>query len=126
MKKILSLLFLLTLLITTIQQANAIKYEEAINESKPLAILVYASWAEDVDAVKDAFDSIQGKYNNYNFVALDIATADTKEFNKRYPIYANLPYVLLFRDRGKISRYLQKNCILDSSCFAEKLNFFAN
>ena len=62
----------------------------------------------------------------YNFVYLDIASEDTKLFNQKYHIYPNLPYVLLFKDRGRISRYLQKNCINDEACFTEKLNFFAN
>lgn len=127
MKKILSILFLLTLVFANAQQAQAIKYDEAINQSKPMALFIYASWADDVDKMKQAFDTMESKYNKtYNFISMDIASSDTKEFNKKYPIYANLPYVLLFKDRGKISRYLQKNCVLDSSCFAEKLNFFAN
>lgn len=127
MKKILSLLFLSTFFVANALQAEALTYEEAINQSRPLAVLVHVSWADDVEQTKQAFNSMASKYDNkYNFISLDIASAETKEFNKRFPIYANLPYVLLFRDRGKISRYLKKDCVLNPSCFAEKLNFFAN
>ena len=127
MKKIFSMLFLLTLLLCNTTSANALKYEEAINQSKPMALFVYADWADDAAKLKQSFDAMEKKYGNtYNFVSMNIASADTKEFNKKYPIYANLPYVLLFKDRGKISRYLQRTCVMDTSCFSEKLNFFAN
>ena len=50
----------------------------------------------------------------------------TKEFNKKFHIYPNLPYVLLFKDGGRVSRYLQQTCILDDACFSERLNMFTN
>ena len=115
MKKILSTLFLLTVILFNALPSKAITYKEATESNKPMAILVYASW---VDNLEDS--------QSYNFVYLDIASEDTKLFNQKYHIYPNLPYVLLFKDRGRISRYLQKNCINDEACFTEKLNFFAN
>jgi len=127
MKKFLSLLFLLTMLLINANRANAMNYEEASKDSKPMALLVYASWADGIDKVKQTFDTLSEKYGNkYNFVSMDIASQDTKAFNKKYHIYPNLPYVLLFKDGGKVSRYLQKNCAEDSSCFASKLDMFAN
>ncbi len=127
MKKVLSLLFLLTIILFSANKTNAMSYEEASNDSKPMALLVYASWADDIDKVKQTFDALSQRYDKkYNFVTLDIASSDTKAFNKKYHIYPNLPYVLLFKDRGKISRYLQKDCAQDNSCFAQKLDMFAN
>ncbi len=127
MKKFLSFLFLLTVILFSANQANSMSYEEASNDSKPMALLIYASWADDIDKVKQTFDTLAQRYDKkYNFVTLDIASSDTKVFNKKYHIYPNLPYVLLFKDRGKISRYLQKDCAIDNSCFAQKLDMFSN
>lgn len=126
MKKLLLTLTLLIALIS-LQKAQAITYEEAINLQKPMAILVYADWADDIDKVKSAFSSIEKNYSeSYNFVYLNIANQDAKAFNKKFHIYPNLPYVLLFKDKGKISRYIQKSCVNDSACFSERLNFFLN
>lgn len=127
MKKFLSILFLLTIILLGVNKANSMSYEEASNDSKPMALLIYASWADDVDKVQQTFNTVGQKYSvKYNFVTMDIASAETKTFNKKYHIYPNLPYVLLFKDRGKISRYLQKDCAQDTSCFTQKLDMFAN
>lgn len=127
MKKVLTFLFLLTVILVNTSKANAISYEEASKDSKPMALLVYASWANDVDKAKQTFSTLAQTYSNkYNFVALDIASSDTKLFNEKFHIYPNLPYVLLFKDKGKVSRYLQKDCAIDSSCFTQKLDMFAN
>ncbi len=128
MKKVLlSLLTLLTLAAGT-QVTKAMTYAEGMNNSKPMALLIYANWADDIADVIGKFKAQQGgEYGEqYNFILLDIASEDTKEFNKKYHIYPNLPYVLLYKDNGKISRYLQKDCILDDACFVEKLKFFIN
>ena len=109
------------------KSVSAMTYEEALSAPKPIALLVYASWADDLAAVQQAYNSMIKQYGEqYNFVPLDIASNDAKVFNKTYHIYPNLPYVLLFKDRGKISRYLQKNCILDQACFSERLKMFLN
>ena len=127
MKKILSTLFLLTVILFNALPSKAITYKEASESNKPMAILVYASWVDNLEDIKKAFSNMENKYSqSYNFVYLGIASEDTKLFNQKYHIYPNLPYVLLFKDRGRISRYLQKNCINDEACFTEKLNFFAN
>lgn len=127
MKKVLSFLFLATVMLLNTNAAKAMNYEEAIKDSKPMALLIYASWAGDIEKVKSTFNDLSQKYSNkYNFVALDIASSDTKLFNEKYHIYPNLPYVLLFKDRGRVSRYLQKDCAMDNSCFAQKLDMFAN
>lgn len=127
MKKFLSLLFLLAVMLMSPLSAHALKYEEAISQSKPMAILVYAPWADNQQACMQAFKAMEQQYGaQYNFVLLNIATADAKAFNKTYHIYPNLPYVLLFRDRGKISRYLKSDCVMNNSCFTDKLNLFIN
>ena len=125
-KLILSILTLLTFAIST-QTTKAMTFAEGLNDSKPMALLIYANWADGAADTIGKFKSQQAQYEDrYNFILLDIASEDTKEFNKKYHIYPNLPYVLLYKDNGKISRYLQKDCILDDACFVEKLKFFIN
>ena len=127
MKKILSFLFLSVAFFICTNTVNAMSYEEAIVQSKPFALLVYADWADDVQAVSQNFSAAGLKYaSKYNFVSLNIASKDAKAFNKSFHIYPNLPYVLLFRDKGKFSRYLNKECIMKEACFNEKLDFFVN
>ena len=125
-KLILSMLTLLTFAIST-QATKAMTFAEGLNDSKPMALLIYANWADGAADTIGKFKSQQAQYEDrYNFILLDIASEDTKEFNKKYHIYPNLPYVLLYKDNGKVSRYLQKDCVMDDSCFTEKLDFFIN
>ena len=125
MKKIL-MLFVVFLLIATLK-ANAMKFDEAFAQSgtKPMLVLVYADWADNVQSYVQAFNGLQTQFGEtYNFVDLNIASPDTKSFNSRYHIYPNLPYILMFRDGGKVSRYIPRNCILDESCLTPKLKSF--
>ena len=126
MKKFINLFFAI-ILSTTILSASAITFEEAYQQTKPVAVVIYADWADGYDSVLQAFDSANAQFESkYNFVKLNIADKDTAFFNKKYHIYPNLPYVLLFKDRGRISRYLTKDCVLDKSCFSDRLNMFVN
>lgn len=127
MKKVFGLLILFSLTILGVQKAFAITFEEAIAQPKPMAVLIYADWADDAAGTVQAYNAMSQSYGDkYNFTTLNIASKETKAFNKMYHIYPNLPYVLLFKDRGKISRYLKKDCVMNSACFKEKLDFFTN
>ena len=128
MKKIVSVLFLFSLMLWGSAKADEpMKFEQAISQTKPMALLVYADWADDAQTVLQTFNATGLQYEGkYNFVTMNIASPDTKAFNKSYHIYPNLPYVLFFKDKGKVSRYLKKDCVLNASCFKEKLDFFIN
>ena len=127
MKKLLSSLILLLLFVVGMQQANAMKYDQAINQSKPMAILVYAPWADGYTTMLQSFNSLQQKYGaKYNFVTMNIATDDAKVYNQKYYIYPNLPYVMLFRDKGKFSRFIERNCAQDTQCLSTKMDLFSN
>ena len=127
MKKILATLFLFATFAVQVQTANAMSYDEAIKQPKPMVLLIYADWAEGLDKVNQSFDNAQKQYGTtYNFVKMNIASSDAKNFNKKYYFYPNLPYALLIRDGGKVSRYLQKDNINDASAFAERLKAFIN
>lgn len=126
-KIVLSFLFLSILFFMNIKEAGAATFGEAISEKQPVAVLIYADWADDAQQVLQSFKTAELQYGGkYNFVTLNIALPETKEFNKSYHIYPNLPYVLFFKDKGKVSRYLTKDCVMNQSCFKEKLKSFAN
>lgn len=127
MKKLLSSLFLTMLLLAGMPQANAMKYDQAINQSKPMAIFVYAPWADGYQTMLQSFNATGQKYaGRYNFVTMNIATDDAKVYNQKYYIYPNLPYVMLFREKGKFSRFIEKNCAKDTQCLSTKLDLFNN
>mgnify|MGYP004499301465 FL=1 len=127
MKKILTTLVLLLTLINGALSVKAMNYDEAIKQSKPIVLLIYSDWADDLDKVNKSFVDAQNSYSNtYNFVRLNIASQEAKNFNKKYYFYPNLPYILLLKDSGRISRYLTKENIINTSSFYEKLKFFIN
>lgn len=127
MKKLLTLLFLVCIAWLGTSKANAMKFEEALQQSKPVAVLIYAPWAEGINEVMQSYDDMANVYGNkFNFTKINIATEEALNFNKTYHIYPNLPYVLFFKDKGKITRYLKKDCVMKTSCFSERLDFFLN
>ena len=127
MKKffIVSVLFLFS--VFCINKASAMTFEQGITQAKPMALYIYADWADNATQGMQVFNQTAQKYSDkYNFVTLNIASPETKAFNKMYHIYPNLPYVLLFRDGTKFSRFLNMDCVMKDSCFSEKLDLFVN
>ena len=123
-----TLLALITLSLT-ISTTMAMNFDEAFKQSgsKPMALLLYADWADNAQEVSQAFSAAEPMFaNKYNFVKLNIANKDAKSFNKIYSIMPNLPYVMLFRDGTKFSRMVKSDCVMNSSCFSDKLNAFTN
>ena len=127
MNKYFSLLLTLILVISMASKAYAVTFEEVMNTKKPSVILLYASWADNLNEYKQVFSNVKETYGDkYNFIELDIASKDAKFYNDKFYIYPKLPYIVLFKEQGRISRYLPASCALDESCFNEKLKFFAN
>ena len=127
MKKVLTLLFLLSIVVASAQKANSMSFDEAMGQSKPVAVLIYAPWADNAEQIKQAYNTLGQEYGDrYNFTTVDITKEEAKGFNQKYTIYPNLPYVLFFKDRGRITRYLKQDCIMDTACFKERLDFFLN
>ena len=127
MKKILTCLFVSVLIFAGISQVKAMTFEDgyAVCDKKPVLVLLYANWADNYQNYINAFRGMQSQFGDvYNFVELDIAKPDAKFFNSKYHIYPNLPYVLMFRDGGKISRYVQRDCVIDDSCFSSRIKSF--
>ena len=128
MRKVFLVVFLVLLMGGSALSANTLTFNEIVNkQNKPAAVLVYSDWADDKEAVFNVFDEYQMKYaKKYNFLKLNIASEDAKIFNKTFYIYPNLPYIILFKDKGKTSRYIIKECILKDGCMRDKFDYFIN
>lgn len=101
---------------------HAMKYEEALQSSKPFAILVYADWADDVQYYLQTFNLMATKYSNkYNFVPINICTKEAKAYIQNNTITAGIPYVIVTKSTGKISRRLRSDCARSEACIIEKL-----
>lgn len=109
------------------QSVNAMTFQEAFADidSKPAVVLIYAQWADGYQNYLTQFRKLQAKFKNqFNFVELDIASKDTKVYNSKYNIYQNLPYIMLYRNNGKITRYIRRECASSYSCSESKLKSF--
>lgn len=120
---------LILLMITLIGlQAHAfMSYEDAYvqNDVKPMAVLVYADWVDNSDKAVSIFNSAQQELGNYyNFVALNISSNDAKSYNEIFSFLPKLPYIMLYRGKGKFSRQLDRNCVYDYSCIVPKMKSF--
>lgn len=117
---------LFSIILFNCNQAKALTFEEAYSQtySKPAAILVYADWADSYQNCLQQFKIASQKTNKINFVTIDIAKKEAKAYNKRYEIYQNLPYVLLIRNGGKVTRLLTRSCASDNACIIQKINAF--
>lgn len=125
MKQLLSFLSILLLIFGLTLSANALDFEKVVADKTPCAVLIYADWADDATAIMGKFRGLEAEYGKkYNFVDLNIASPEAKVFNKTYYIYPNLPYILLFRNKGKTIRAVGRDCILDNECVKEKFEIF--
>ena len=126
MKKLFSLLVVFFMFITTIK-AEALSFEDAFTETNktPMVLLIYANWAENYQSVQEQYKQVQAELGSkFNFVELDIASNEAKAFNDKFHIYPKLPYILMFRDGGKVSRYIPRDCASSASCVSSKLRSF--
>lgn len=111
----------------TLTKAHSMNFEEAFSasENTPMVVLVYAQWADNYQNYIQQFKLAEKQMGNkFNFVEMDIASKDAKEFNSRYHIYPNLPYILMYRNGGRVSRYIDRNCSASASCIVPKLKSF--
>ena len=127
MKKCFNILFILIIVLLSTFKAEAMTFEEAFSQinRKPVAVLVYAQWADDYQKYIEQFRLVQRLYGqNYNFIELNIADKDAKKFCELYPIEPKLPYVFLARNNGKVSRVLPRSCASQASCLKDKFYTF--
>ena len=121
------LVFSVLCLCVSAEPQTKMTFAQGIAQSKPMALYLYADWADGAKQGLAVFNQMKPKFSSrYNFVTLNIADPDAKAFNKMYHIYPNLPYVLLFRDGTKFSRFINMDCVNSTSCFSDKLDVFAD
>lgn len=128
MRKIAYLLLVALFLFLGVKANASVSFDEAFSNlsSKPMLVLVYAEWADNYQTFLEKFRALESEFGNeFNYVELDIAKPEAKSFNARYHIYPNLPYVLMYRDGGKVSRYIQRNCAINESCMIPRIRSFA-
>ena len=95
------------------------------NYSVPVAVLIYADWADGYQDALNQFRKVQVDLgNSYNFVELNLASKDAKIYNDQYVIYPKLPYIMLLRTSGRFSMLVNRDCTLSSSCTTQKLKVF--
>ena len=129
MKKVFVILSLLIVSFFTLKAyAKGLTFPEAYGQIsiKPMAILVYADWADNYQGYILSFRRLQQTpiANNFNFVELDIKSKETKFFNDKYKISTKLPYVMLLRNDGKVSRHVTRECLSESACITSKMKAF--
>ena len=129
MKKMFVLGILLIILFLGLKvSAKSLTYPEAFSQisRKPMAVLIYADWADNFQGCIMSFRNLQNSSmgQSFNFVELDIASKETKVFNDKYKISTKLPYIMLLRNEGKVSRIIPRDCASDSSCVIPKMKAF--
>lgn len=127
MKNFFKLLFVLITLSIVPTKTEALTFEQAFANTNrtPMVVLIYAPWADNYQNYTSQFNIVKNKMSNtYNFVELDIATKEAKAFNNIYNIYPKLPYILMIRNSGKITRYIKRECASSASCIEGYLRSF--
>lgn len=125
MKKIVRLVLVLILMLTL--RVQAMNFEEAFSQiySKPMLLLLYADWADGYQQCLYTFNMVQQEFgDSFNYVALNIASKDMKAYNARFNLDTNVPYILMFKSGGKVSRYLPRSCAMDYSCAISKIKYY--
>lgn len=105
----------------------AMKFSDAYaaNGKTPMAVLIYANWADNYSEIINEFRQAQKIMgNDYNYVELDLASKDAKDFTEINSILTQLPYIMLYRSNGRFARYINRSCSADKSCFIPKMKSF--
>jgi hypothetical protein len=127
MNKILKILLVLLMFTSFVNTAVALTFEQAYSASynKPGVVLIYAKWADGAESTLNEYKTVANYLKNtYNFAVLDLASNDAKFFNTKFDVHRNLPYVMMFRDGGKVCRFVPRDCASDARCLADKLKSF--
>ena len=127
MKKLFSILFIVSCILSSVLKSQALTFDEAFSrtDKTPMVVLIYANWADGYMNTLQQYKMAQMQLGDkFNFTELDIASPQAKSFNDKFHIYPKLPYILMFRDNGKVSRYISRDCASSASCTVSKLKSF--
>lgn len=124
MKKIFALIIIMLMSL----QANAtMKFSDAyeMNDSKPMAVLVYSDKSSDYQFMIAQFKATENKLGDlYNFVELNLSSRDVLDYTQKNVILTNLPYIMLYRSKCKFARVIDSSCAADVSCSVSKMRTF--
>lgn len=126
MKKNIIIIFLM-LLSTVSVLAETISFSDALSQSgkTPALVLIHATWATNSQSCLSQFKRIQNEYGNrFNYVELDVASPDMALFNQKYQLLQGVPYMLMIRNNGTITRNVTTDCINDYSCLNSRVKTF--
>ena len=127
MKKFLTILsiIILSTVIVPFVQAKEIPFSQGYSmcDSKPLITLVTAKWSSSNQEVINEFKLLQQYFGTrFNYSIVDITLPQAQDYNKHFRIEQNLPYVMFYRNGGKVSRYLNRECASNAkSCLIPKI-----
>ena len=124
MKKIFAVL---VLFLFALNANAAMTFDQAFsaNDTKPMAVLIYADWSNDKDGTLERFRNLsQQMGNKYNYVEINISKAEAQSYMETYQILSKLPYVMLYRSKCKFARYIDRDCTSSVSCMVSKMQTF--
>ena len=118
---ILSLLLLMPVTYAAMTYTNAY----SMNNDKPMAVFIYADWADNYETSLSQFRNAQQEMGDlYNYVELDLASKDARAYTEQNVILPKLPYIMLYRSKCKFARLLDRNCSSSSACIIPKMKSF--
>ena len=126
MKKLLLVLAIFLFTITR-SSAEVVSYDSAMSSTNktPVLMLIYADWASDSQACMAQFKRIQEEYGDkFKYVELDVASSDMAAFNAKHQLIQGVPYMMMFRSGGMVSRNVTRDCVKDYSCLKSRVSGF--
>lgn len=131
MRKIFSIFFLVSVLLLGFQRVSAasadLDFEQALNQKKPLLVLIYADWADRASVALNNFNNLKKSHGDkFNYLALNVADPSMKSYNKKYPIAPDMPYMVMFKNKGSVIRYVPSSCVVDNACITKKTTVFGH
>ena len=121
------LFFVLAVFVFALKANAAMTFSDAFDEnnSKPMAVLVYANWIDNYEEYLTTFRGLEREFGDiYNFVELDIATEEAKTYMERNTILVKPPYIMLYRGKCKFARVIERDCANNSACISPKMKTF--
>lgn len=110
---------------TNTAPSQGVTFAEGINSKKPMIVLLYAPWSKSTKQVTANMAALKKAYGaKANFVLLNIAANDAKYYNDLFPIQPNLPNIMMFKDKAKISKAVSKDCAIDYACVSKRVSQF--
>lgn len=119
MKKIILLVF-----ISVMSQAvQAMDFETAMKQNKPLALYVYMDYCSACKAFEPMYQMAYSKYSNkFNFVKENVKTRNMQQLCSDWKVNT-MPMFALINPNGKSGK-VPYSCMMDEKCLYKMLDDF--